>query len=143
MIREAQIGDVLRIAEIAEAAFRSGWNAEDIAGTVDQSQARVYIYEEAGEILGYVIFYFAADEGEIPSIAVRENARRRGIAEGLLRALFCEGKNLGVAKIFLEVREHNEPAQALYRKCGFLYVGSRRRFYTEPEEDAHILMRAI
>ncbi len=143
MIRYASVSDVLKIAEISGRAFSGGWNADDIAGTIDQTQARVFVYEEGNEVLGYVIFYFAADEGEIPSIAVKETARRRGVASGLLNALFEESRKLGVQKVFLEVREHNEPAQKLYRKHGFLYVGERKRFYTEPDEDAHILVRTF
>ncbi len=143
MIREAAISDVLKIAEISERSFRQGWTAEDIAGTIDQSQARVLIYEDGDEVLGYVILYFAADEGEIPSIAVKESARRRGVASMLLDELFELSRGLGVSKIFLEVRKHNDPAQALYRKHGFLYVGERRNFYTEPDEDAHILVRTF
>lgn len=143
MIRRAKVADILPIAEISEASFHDGWNADDIAGTIDQTQARVIVYEDAGEILGYVIFYFAADEGEIPSIAVRHEARRRGIGSTLLTALIDEARSLEVRKIFLEVREHNAPAKALYRKNGFLYVGERRRFYTDPDEDAHILMCVV
>ncbi|MBQ7678207.1 MAG: ribosomal protein S18-alanine N-acetyltransferase [Lachnospiraceae bacterium] len=143
MIRRAEVSDILAIAEISETNFRDGWNADDIAGTIDQTQARVIVYEDAGEILGYVIFYFAADEGEIPSIAVRTEARRRGIGSALLAALFEEARALRVRKIFLEVREHNAPAQALYRKNGFLYVGERRKFYSEPAEDAHILLCTV
>ncbi len=143
MIRQAKVSDVLKIAEISERAFHGGWNADDVAGAIDQTQARVFVYEDGDEVLGYVIFYFAADEGEILSIAVRGSARRRGVASGLLVTLFEESRRLGVNKVFLEVREHNEPAQALYRKHGFLYVGDRKRFYSEPDEDAHVLVRTF
>lgn len=140
MIRMATVADIVDIAAISECSFYKGWSLEDIAGTIDQSQALVMVYEESGAILGYVIFYFAADEGEIASIAVTKEARRKGIAKGLLKSLMNESRRRGVRKIFLEVREHNHPAKELYRIHGFLQVGERPNYYSDPKEDAHLLM---
>jgi [ribosomal protein S18]-alanine N-acetyltransferase len=38
--------------------------------------------------------------------------------------------------IFLEVRESNQSARALYRKVGFKETGLRRSYYADPTEDA-------
>ena len=40
----------------------------------------------------------------------------------------------------LEVRESNAPAIALYEKCGFVFCGIRKDYYTDPKENA-LLMR--
>jgi ribosomal-protein-alanine N-acetyltransferase len=44
-----------------------------------------------------------------------------------------------VSAVFLEVRESNEAALALYRKRGFEQVGVRKQYYDRPQEDARIL----
>ena len=39
----------------------------------------------------------------------------------------------------LEVREHNEPAKALYAELGFVKAGERKRYYTDTGENAYIM----
>jgi ribosomal-protein-alanine N-acetyltransferase len=43
--------------------------------------------------------------------------------------------------MFLEVRESNSAARALYASRGFLAVGRRRGYYRSPVEDALVLRR--
>ncbi len=45
--------------------------------------------------------------------------------------------------MYLEVREGNEPAKALYRKLGFGTIGRRKRYYTETNEDALVMWLSI
>jgi ribosomal-protein-alanine N-acetyltransferase len=46
-----------------------------------------------------------------------------------------------IAAVFLEVRESNGPARALYEARGFHSVGRRRDYYQRPTEDALVLRR--
>ena len=43
----------------------------------------------------------------------------------------------------LEVRQSNMGAQALYAGLGFVQVGRRKNFYTEPMEDALLMQKAF
>jgi len=45
----------------------------------------------------------------------------------------------GVQQVFLEVRESNAPARALYTAQGFKEVGRRKQYYRRPVEDAIVL----
>ena len=45
----------------------------------------------------------------------------------------------GATAVTLEVRASNEAAQALYRRFGFLPVGTRKGYYRHPDEDALVL----
>lgn len=49
----------------------------------------------------------------------------------------------GAETAFLEVRESNTAAQALYRALGFTSVGRRRSYYRAPREDALVLAAAL
>jgi ribosomal-protein-alanine N-acetyltransferase len=88
------------------------------------------------------VAWFAADEGEIANLAVREPTRRRGIGAALLDAALAEGTRRGAANMYLEVRESNEAARRLYASRGFEEIGRRRRYYRHPVEDAIVLRRA-
>jgi GNAT superfamily N-acetyltransferase len=52
-------------------------------------------------------------------IEVLPEARRRGLAQHLIRALTDWAAGLGATEAFLQVEEHNAPAVALYRRLGF------------------------
>ncbi len=59
----------------------------------------------------------------------------------LVEAALARVRRRGARECFLEVRESNLAAQSLYAQCGFEPVGKRRRYYSNPPEDA-LVMRA-
>jgi ribosomal-protein-alanine N-acetyltransferase len=88
------------------------------------------------EVLGFFAGWIVADELHINNIGTRPDRRRVGVGRSLLEVALEEGRLRGVAFVLLEVRASNEPAQSLYRKMGFHYVGRRRDYYRSPTEDA-------
>lgn len=93
---------------------------------------------EQGEFLGYGMVSAVLDEGCLEKIVVDPQYRRQGVAEGILKAFLRFGW-AHLAFLTLEVRESNAPAIALYQKLGFQEVGRRKRYYTDPVEDAVLL----
>ena len=65
--------------------------------------------------------------------------RRRGIGDALLKGLTEEAARRDAGSIFLEVRESNDAARAMYRKAGFLEKGIRRNYYHAPIENAVVM----
>lgn len=92
--------------------------------------------------LGFILARAAADEAEILTLAVRPEARRRGVARRLLQAALAEARARGAATMFLEVSVANAAARALYAAAGFAEVGRRRRYY-EDGSDALVLSRPL
>ena len=45
----------------------------------------------------------------------------------------------GAKVVYLEVRESNKAARALYEKWAFIEAGRRKSYYQEPLEDALVL----
>ncbi len=76
----------------------------------------------------------ALPEREILNLAVAPRYRRLGIATALLKHELSRE-----ATHFLEVRESNVAALALYRKCGFIEVGRRAGYYEFPAETAIVM----
>ena len=79
------------------------------------------------------------DEAEILRIAVDPDKRRKHIGSALMDELLDFGDNEGYVSIFLEVRESNEAARALYEKSGVDTIGKRVDYYRNPVEDAVIM----
>ena len=59
----------------------------------------------------------------------------------LMRRMIEDCRSLGALKIFLEVRESNEPAGNMYRSLEFKEISRRKKYYSEPDEDG-IVMQA-
>ena len=83
------------------------------------------------------------EEGEIADLAVAPAARRRGIGGVLLDRVVATAMESGVGALYLEVRESNVAARALYQSRGFDMVGRRRGYYSRPAEDALLLRRSL
>jgi len=92
-----------------------------------------------GRLIGFAGMWVMYDEAHVTTIGVDPDYRGRGLGELLLVALFDEALRRGAAWLTLEVRVSNEPAQALYRKYGFTIQGTRKRYYSDDNEDAYIM----
>jgi ribosomal-protein-alanine acetyltransferase len=94
-----------------------------------------------GAIAGYVVALDAADEGEILNLAVAPAGRRTGLGRALVQHMLEALTARGVRQVYLEVRESNAPARALYAAHGFTEIGRRQQYYRRPVEDAIVLRR--
>ena len=88
------------------------------------------------EIAGFLVALHLGPEWELENIAVTPEARRSGLGMQLLTALLTRAKETNSQKVFLEVRESNAAARALYEKAGFRQTGRRKGYYSDPAEDA-------
>jgi ribosomal-protein-alanine N-acetyltransferase len=90
-------------------------------------------------VIGFAGVWLMVDEAHITTFAVHPDVRRLGVGRRLLLRLFDLAVELRAARLTLEVRVSNEPAQALYRSFGFAVVGSRPRYYSDDGEDALVM----
>lgn len=90
-----------------------------------------------GKPVGFTICHLVADELTLMNIAVHPKEQGKGYGAVLLQDLIdfashgpAPDKQAQVDyPIFLEVREHNTSALALYRKFGFQDIGRRPHYY--------------
>jgi ribosomal-protein-alanine N-acetyltransferase len=132
---EPTIAEILR--DSSEAAQ---WSPESHTKLASSPGSVFLVCEANAKPVGFVAGRQLGDEGEILNIAVRPDYRRKGIASALLMAALDEFRRSAIARIFLELRESNLPARALYERHGFLPAGRRKGYYLHPAEDA-ICMR--
>jgi ribosomal-protein-alanine N-acetyltransferase len=133
------------VAAIEQACFSDPWSEASFRHAVDNPGVffRVAVEGAGGRVVGYVVAWFAAGEGEIANVAVAPSARGRGIGGVLLDAAIAAAGHRRAEALYLDVRESNARARALYDSRGFVEVGRRRRYYRRPAEDAIVLRRAI
>ena len=151
LARESDLGAVL---QIERDSFADPWSRESFASSLGLDRMRFLVAEDADPepnggrdggdaILGYVVALFMLDEAEIADLAVAPRARRRGIGGLLLDGAAKEAARAGVRSLYLEVRESNSAARALYASRSFAQVGRRRGYYQHPPEDALLLKRDL
>jgi ribosomal protein S18 acetylase RimI-like enzyme len=75
----------------------------------------------------------------VMNLTVAPELRGRGLGRFLLGLARDLAVRRGALEAYLEVREGNRAARALYRSAGFSEVGRRPGYYTRPPEDALIL----
>jgi [ribosomal protein S18]-alanine N-acetyltransferase len=87
--------------------------------------------DEQDAIVGYagLLAPIGTGQGDIQTVTVAPEARRRGLARTLMLQLINEARRRGAGELFLEVRHDNEGAQALYAELGFETIGVRKRYY--------------
>jgi ribosomal-protein-alanine N-acetyltransferase len=144
VIEPALMIDIPIIAALETVAFSDPWSQSSFESVLTEPAAYMAVARDANDgIAGYVVAWFAADEGEIANLAVREPTRRRGIGAALLDGALAEGRRRGAQNLYLEVRESNEAARRLYASRGFEQIGRRKLYYRRPTEDAVVLRRSM
>ena len=155
-IKKDQQQYISEIAALESDIFPDPWSEKSIRDTLENSQARIWAIisrqappcssastapEHAGkpQLLGYVIFYYVLDEGEIARIATSPQHRRQGVAVRLLEKMRAFSYEQNITRWLLDVRISNETAIHFYKAAGFAEDGVRKNFYANPPEDA-ILM---
>jgi ribosomal-protein-alanine N-acetyltransferase len=140
VLRHAMAADAERIAEIERAAFTDPWSRRSFEALLQDRRVFFTVATVDDAIVaGYVVAWFAADEGEIANLAVAPAARRRHLGAALLDATIRAARARHVSSLYLEVRDSNTAARALYASRGFNEVGRRRAYYRRPVEDALVL----
>lgn len=133
--------DVPFISRLEEETFSMPWSPASFLQMIEREDARYYVAEEDGRLLGGCGLLMIAGEGSISNVAVAPQARKRGVGTGLLRHLISKGDQEGLTAYTLEVRVSNAAAIGLYRKLGFVSEGIRPNFYEKPTEDAMIMWK--
>jgi ribosomal-protein-alanine N-acetyltransferase len=96
--------------------------------------------------LGYYVAMLGVEEMHLLNIAVEPRHQHHGHAQRLLKHLEALSQARGAATLWLEVRESNARARALYERWGFASLGRRKRYYPAAHgerEDALVMNKAL
>jgi ribosomal-protein-alanine N-acetyltransferase len=141
-IRRMTLDDLAQVIEIDRVSFSLPWPERSFRFEItDNPASRCWVVEGDDRIIGMLVLWLIVDEAHIATIAVHPDYRRQGIGETLLLHALRAAMKEGAVSSFLEVRESNSIAQAMYRKYGFVESGKRLHYYKDNDENA-ILMSA-
>jgi ribosomal-protein-alanine N-acetyltransferase len=145
IVRQARPGDVEDVTAIERGAFSDPWSPGSFRALFGNPLVEFAVAEDTitGRLLGYVVAWFVVDEAELANLAVAESARRSGIGARLLDHALAAAARRKTRVVFLEVRESNVEAQALYASRQFVVAGRRAKYYRKPLEDALVLRREL
>ena len=114
----------------------------DDSTVIGLTSARVYVLRlPDARVAAFCSCWVIVDELHINTIAVDMSRRRQGLGRALMQHILTAVAGEGVRRATLEVRRSNLAALRLYEDLGFEVAGVRKRYYTNPEEDALILWR--
>ncbi len=143
-LRRMRREDLPTVSEIERASFPTPWSEATFRGLLGRANAALLVAETpVGELLGHAALWTAGPEAELGDLAVRPEARGRGVGRTLLLAALDEAERRGARTIFLEVRESNAAARGLYEAAGFAVVDRRAGYYDRPREDALVMRRSL
>lgn len=108
-----------------------GWQDID----EDYRNDNLFVMKEDDKLLGAISiitnneldaldFWKEPNAKEFARVVVAPNCQGRGIAAQMVAGVFRELRNRNIPAVHLLVAKANLPAQQLYRKCGFAFLGT-------------------
>lgn len=100
-----------------------------------------------GEALcGYLVAMPGVEEAHLLTLTVDARCRGQGLGQTLMQAMHHWAQAQGAQQLWLEVRQSNLAAQALYARMGYEEVALRKNYYRLPEgghEHALIMRKTL
>jgi len=141
-IRRMQEDDLPSVRAIEALSFSNPWSDNTFRGEIQNTSISfplVVIRRPGDEVVAYIVFWHIRTDVQVNNIAVHPGCRGLGLGEALMRFAIAKVREAGAAFMTLEVRSSNTPAVTLYRKLGFEALGTRKNYYTKPDEDAFVM----
>lgn len=138
-VRAMTMADIAQVIEIEHEAYPFPWS-EGIFRDCVRVGYLCRVIEFRGQISGYGIMSFGADEAHLLNICMHPDLREQGVGRKLLTYLLDYARKASMLAVFLEVRPSNPIAIHLYESMGFVRVGMRKGYYqgTPQREDAWV-----
>lgn len=142
MIRLMQASDLNAVSKIENLVQSHPWSVNQFSESISSHLATVI--EQDQQVVGFCILQPVLDEANLLLMAIDPSQQGKGLGFQLLDQSIALLKNDPV-QIFLEVRESNKAAIALYEKSEFHQIDLRKNYYPKPEggrEHAIIMVKA-
>lgn len=149
VLRVAVEDDLEVIQGIELSVYPTAWTMNFFRLMLGVSGDMFLVAVENGEVIGYTVGEVkkmgrvgdAKTAGHVLNIAVSEDHQGRGVGTMLMDEVELRLRGGGADVAYLEVRESNTGAQAVYRKRGYQYVRTAEAYYGD--EDGFIMMKSL
>ncbi|MBK8253529.1 MAG: ribosomal protein S18-alanine N-acetyltransferase [Polyangiaceae bacterium] len=134
LVRDPDEAALVELCALSEEAFPG--QPFSMREEVGRPWTRLWVASENSAPRAFLIGWHVADELHILNVATAPSARRRGMADHLLKCAVEYARENHLRLLLLEVRRSNGAAIALYRKHQFSVLGVRKAYYSDNDEDA-------
>src|SRR5665213_1946846 len=131
ILRPMIIEDLEQVVEIEKVSMPSPWSKE------------LFEEEVKSEVAGYMGYWEAPEEAHIINLAISPKFRHKGFGFQIMEYCLRFAYNKGARLATLEVRESNEAAQRLYEKMDFRTVAIRKKYYSDNQENAVVMLKEL
>jgi len=141
-IRRMREEDLPAVRAIEALSFSNPWSDNTFRGEIQNTSVSfpmVVVRRPGEEVVAYIIYWQIRDDVQVNNVAVHPDYRCLGLGEALMRYAIARVRESGATFMTLEVRQSNAPALTLYNKLGFEVMGTRKNYYTKPDEDAFVM----
>lgn len=138
-MHQRHLADVLAIEE---RVFTNPWTLRDFEFALKRENAYCRIVVRDEKMIGYVIGFVIDKEFHLADFSIHPTLQRQGLGQKTMAILSEELGGL-VQVISLEVRMSNVGAIELYKKIGFQTMAIRKGYYSNPEEDALVMLKPL
>lgn len=142
-LRTATVDDLAEIMALENASFPTdAWSEHLMRDELASEHTQYVVLQDGGQIVGYAGLRLLSGDpnSDVQTIAIATDRRGRGDGRRLLRELLRRAAAGKARHVFLDVRDDNTVAIALYVAEGFVEIGRRPRYYQPDDVDA-IAMR--
>jgi len=129
------------VMAIETSAYSHPWTRGNFIDSIAAGYlAEVLVGDDVG-VVGYFIAMSGVGELHLLNITVAPAWQGQGFGSSLMRTVQAHASALGLDSLWLEVRQSNLKARALYRHLGFAEVGLRKGYYpaVNQREDAIVM----
>lgn len=143
--RPMTVRDLDAVIAVEASAYSFPWTRGNFTDSLAAGYLAEVLVDSEARVLGYFVVMTGVDELHLLNITVAPAWQGQGLGQGLMQALQRHARAQGLASLWLEVRQSNERARALYRQLGFAEVGLRRSYYPAAvgREDAVVMSLAL
>lgn len=140
-ISKMQTTDVDEVYDLEEIIHPNHhWSKDSFYNELSNMLSSYYcIRNEEGTLAGYIGIWKIIDEAHVTTLGVHPKFWRNQLGQALIIQIIEDCYKNMIKYITLEVRESNENAIKLYEKFLFDYIGMRKNYYQDNNENAIIM----
>jgi ribosomal-protein-alanine N-acetyltransferase len=142
--RPLQLEDLPDVLSNERNGYSFPWSEQSMRSCLDGGY-RCWVGLQRGKIVCHGITSLVIDEGHLLNLCVGCRWQGQGLGFAMLNFLITDLETRQASVIFLEVRESNHAARALYAKNRFQVVGIRKGYYPNGggREDALVMRKLL
>jgi ribosomal-protein-alanine N-acetyltransferase len=138
--------DLDAVMAVEARCYAFPWSRGNFIDSMATGYTLQRLCDDDGRLLGYFVAMAGVDELHLLNLTVAPEVQGQGHARHMLDELAALALRSGARQVWLEVRESNARARAVYLRYGFRQLGERRGYYPAAHgrrEDAVVMSLAL